>query len=385
MTGRLEAELFRPVTLAGVTLRNRIVMSAMTRARSPGGIPDRLNAEYYAQRAAAGLIMGESTCISPTATGFWENNPGIYTDSHVEGWKRVTDAVHSLGGRMFLQLWHCGRNSHPSMQPGNALPVGPSATPPSPEIKYREGSLPPVTPRELQVSEIPGLIEQYRHAARCAMAAGFDGVEVHAGNGYLLDQFLRNSTNKRSDAYGGPPENRARLLFEVTEAVCGVWGQDKVGVRISPVNRAGYGMFDSDPQPLYNCVVDGLQAIGIGFLDVVEGETTDHFEAPPFDFGELRSRFKGAYIANNGYNFERGNEAIRSGHADLVSFGRPFIANPDLIERFRRNAPLNEMSMTSYTGTGTEGYTDYPTLEADACRRPPQGFEQSSIENSSQY
>ncbi len=223
-----------------------------------------------------------------------------------------------------------------------------------------------MTPRELQVDEIPALLGEYRNAARRAMEAGFDAVEIHAGNGYLLDQFLRDCTNKRTDAYGGPPENRARLLFEVAEAVCQIWGEARVGVRISPVNRAGYGMHDSDPQPLYNCVVDGLQAIGIGFLDVVEGETTENAEPPAFDFEELRARFKGVYIANNRYTFESGNKAIASGHADLVAFGRPFVANPDLVDRFRFGASLNEMSRESYTGQGPSGYTDYPRMDAAA-------------------
>jgi N-ethylmaleimide reductase len=279
----------------------------------------------------------------------------------------VTDAVHAAGSRMFLQLWHCGRNSHPEIQPNNQLPFGPSATPPSAEIKVRPGGHQPVIPRELQVHEVPALLEEYRHAARLAMAAGFDAVEVHAGNGYLLDQFLRGSTNRRTDDYGGSPQNRARLLLEVTEAVAKIWGEDRVGVRISPNNRAGYGMFDPDPQPLFNCVVDGLEALRIGFLDVVEGETTQGEIAPdPFDFDELRARFSGVYISNNGHSFDSGNEAIRSGHADLVSFGRPFVANPDLVERFRQGAPLNEMSMLSYTGSGTEGYTDYPRLPSDS-------------------
>lgn len=362
MSDREKSELFQPVSVAGVALKNRIVMSAMTRGRTPGGVQDDLNVEYYLQRSDAGLIMGESSSVSPYALGFSRNNPCIFTEEHAAGWKKVTDAVHARGARMFLQLWHCGRNSHPSMQPNGAMPFGPSATPPSAEIKIRPGGLEPVTPRELQVDEIPALLDDYRNAARRAMEAGFDAVEVHAGNGYLLDQFLRDCTNQRTDAYGGPPANRARLLWEVTEAVCEVWGQDKVGVRISPVNRAGYGMRDSDPQPLYETVVDGLQALGIGFLDVVEGETTESADPPAFDFAALRARFKGTYLANNRYSFESANEAIRSGHADLVAFGRPFVANPDLVERLKRGAPLSEMRRESYTGVGRVGYTDYPTM-----------------------
>lgn len=364
MTDRLNSELLQPITLAGVELKNRIVMSAMTRGRTLGGVPNDLNVEYYSQRASAGLIFGESTAISPTGVGFGGDHPKIYTEDHAAGWKQVTDAVHAKGSKIFLQLWHCGRNSHPDIQPGNQLPFGPSATAPSPEIKVRPGSLPPVVPRELQVSEIPALIDEYWRAAKLAMEAGFDAVEIHAGNGYLLDQFLRSSTNHRTDQYGGSPENRARLLLEVTEAVSSIWGEDRVGVRVSPVNRAGYGIYDDDPQALYSCVIDRLQEIGIGFLDMVEGETTEGEEAPPFDFAELRSRFKGVYIANNGYDFETGNAAVRSGHADLIAFGRPFVANPDLVERFKQGAPLNEMRLESYTGEGSAGYTDYPALGA---------------------
>jgi len=355
--------LFQPIEIARVRLKNRIMMSPMTRSRTPGGIPNDLNIAYYTQRASAGLIFGESTAISPTGIGF-PNNPNIFNDDHVAGWRRVTDAVHALGGHMFLQLWHCGRNSQPHLQPGNALPFAPSATPPSNEIKVRPGRLPPVTPRAIEVEEIPALIADYRAAASRAMDAGFDAIELHAGNGYLLDQFLRNSTNHRTDAYGGSPENRSRLLLEVADAVAEIWGPDRVGVRISPTNRAGYGMFDSDPQSLFECAVDGLQAIGLGFIDVVEGETTDHLERTPFDYAALRSRFKGVYIANNGYTFERGNAAISDGHADMIAFGRPYIANPDLVERFRRGSALNEMRRDTYTETGPVGYTDYPLLDA---------------------
>ena len=339
-------------------------MSALTRGRTPGGVPNALNVEYYAQRADAGLIFAESTAISPTGVGFGKDHAQICTEEQAEGWKRVTDAVHERGGRMFLQLWHCGRNSHPDLQPDNQIPFGPSAIPASSETRIPRGGHEPVIPREMQVEEVPALIEEYRNAARLAMAAGFDAVEVHAGNGYLLDQFLRSSTNQRTDQYGGPPENRARLLWEVTEAVSQVWGEDRVGVRISPNNRAGYGMLDPEPQPLFETVVDGLEKLGIAFIDVVEGETTQgEIEPLPFDFDSLRERFSGVYISNNGHTYESGIAALRSGHADLISFGRPFVANPDLVHRLRIGAPLNQMRLESYTGEGSEGYTDYPTLE----------------------
>ncbi|MEJ0022133.1 MAG: oxidoreductase [Alphaproteobacteria bacterium] len=263
---------------------------------------------------------------------------------------------------MFLQLWHCGRNSQPHLQPGGVLPFGPSATPPSPEIKVRPGRLPPVTPRALEVSEIPGLLEDYRQAATRAMAAGFDAVEIHAGNGYLLDQFLRNSTNHRTDAYGGSPENRRRLLLQVAERYRRSGGPTASACASRRRTEQATVCSIAIRRPLFNCVVDGLQALGIGFIDVVEGETTDHPERTPFDFDELRARFKGVYIANNRYTFESGNDAIRRGHADLVAFGRPYVANPDLVERFRLGAPLNEMRPETYTGKGHSGYTDYPAL-----------------------
>ena len=354
-------ELFRPVTLGRAQLGNRIVMSPMTRGRTPGGVPNEFNAEYYRQRASAGLIIAESTAITPMAVGF-ANSPNLFDAEHVAAWKRVTDAVHVRGGTVFLQLWHCGRNSHPSLLPGEVLPIGPSATPPNRSMRMSSGRLPPVTPRALEIGEMPGLVDEYRQASKQAMAAGFDGIEVHAANGYLLDQFLRDCTNRRTDRYGGSPENRRRLLLEVVEAVSQVWGEDRVGVRISPTNRAGYEMTDSDPQPLFNCVVDGLQALGIAFIDVVEGETTDYPVEVPFDYGELRARFGGAYIANNRFTLESGNAAIREGRADLVAFGRSFIANPDLVERFRLRAPLNELDREAMFMQGERGYLDYPVL-----------------------
>ncbi len=354
--------LFTPFKLGDLQLKNRIVMSPMTRGRTPGGVPNSLNVEYYAERAAAGLIVAESTDISPGAAGFVDN-PKIYDEEHVDGWKRVTDAVHSRGGTIFLQLWHCGHNSHPLMQPGGGRPFGPSAIPAKGSVITPRGRLPVGTPRALEITEVPALLEEYRHAAVCAKKAGFDGVEVHAGNGYLLDQFLRDSTNKRTDQYGGPPENRRRLLMEVVEAVFDVWDRSRVGVRLSPTNPSNYEIFDSNPTELYASVADGLRELNVGYLNVVEGTTSATQDPALFDYIALRKRFGGVYIANNRYTFERGNEAVGSGRADLVSFGRPFIANPDLVERFRRGAPLNEFDLSTKFAKGRVGYVDYPKLD----------------------
>lgn len=357
------AELFRPVQLGPLTLKNRIVMSPMTRARSPGGVPNDLNVEYYSSRAEAGLLFAESTAISAEGAGL-VYCPYIFNEEHAAGWKRVTDAVHAKGGHIVLQLFHCGHNLHPSMHPRGEIPFGPSAIPAKGTIRTPQGRLPLVfTPRELKIEEIPGLIEEYRRAAMYAKQAGFDFVEVHSGNGYLLDQFLRDSTNKRTDAYGGSPENRRRLLLEAVSAVVGVWGRNRVGVRISPTNPTLYEIVDSDPENLFSCVVDGLEEIGIAFLDVVEGDTGNLTDDLRIDFDKLRSRFSGVYIANNRHTYDSGNAAIRSGHADMISFGRPFIANPDLVRRFRLGVPLNPLNRANLYDLGASGYLDYPLIE----------------------
>jgi N-ethylmaleimide reductase len=357
-------ELFRPIQLGPLTLKNRIVMSPMTRARSPGGVPNDLNVEYYSSRADAGLLFAESTAISPEGAGL-VYCPYIFNDDHAAGWKRVTDAVHAKGGRIVLQLFHCGHNLHPSMHPRGEAPFGPSAIPAKGTIRTPEGRLPLGTPRELKIEEIPGLIGEYRRAATYAKQAGFDFVEVHSGNGYLLDQFLRDSTNKRTDAYGGSPENRRRLLLEAVDAVIGVWGRDRVGVRISPTNPTIYEIVDSDPETLFSCVVDGLEKAGIAFLDVVEGNTGELVDQYRIDFDKLRSRFSGVYIANNRHTYDTGNAAIRSGHADMISFGRPFIANPDLVRRFRLGVPLNPLNRATLYDLGASGYLDYPVFEGE--------------------
>ena len=352
-------DLFTPFDLGDLTLPNRIVMAPMTRNRAPDNVPTELMAEYYRQRATAGLIISEGAAISPQAIGY-PGVPGIYSEAQVAGWQRVTDAVHEAGGRMFIQLWHVGRISHPDLQPDGVPPVAPSAIRPAGEVVTFEGPKPFVTPRALDLAEIPQIIDQYRQAAVNAKQAGFDGVEIHAANGYLLDQFLRDGTNRRTDAYGGSVENRFRLLGEVVKAVKHVWPEHRIGVRLSPENRFN-DITDSNPQATFEEIVTRLSAITSGYLHVLEGDMTGQSE-PAVDYTRLRAAYHGPYMANNGYDFERATEAIASGYADLVSFGRPFIANPDLVERFRRGAPLNEPDEATFYGGGAEGYTDYPFL-----------------------
>lgn len=355
--------LFSPVKLGSISLSNRMVMAPLTRNRAgEGGVPQPLNATYYEQRASAGLIITEATPISPMAHGY-PALPGIYTDAQITGWKKVTDAVHAKGGKIVLQLWHVGRISHPSLLPNNALPVAPSAIKPAGMAFTYQGLVDFVEPRALDASELPGIVADYVHATKAALAAGFDGVEVHAANGYLLDQFLRDGSNKRTDNYGGSFENRARLLLEVTKAVIQVAGADKVGVRLSPVNPFN-DMNDSNPQALFNYVADALNPLNLAYLHVVEGGIHGGGLADPFNFVEFRKHFKGAYIANLAYDKARGNAAIASGHADAIAYGVPYIANPDLVERYKADAPLNEADSNSFYGGAEKGYTDYPFLKA---------------------
>ncbi len=355
--------LFAPVTLGGTTLRNRIVMAPLTRNRAaPGNLPHALNAEYYAQRASAGLIITEATQVSPQGVGY-PGTPGIHSAEQVAGWRRVTEAVHDQDGRIFLQLWHVGRISHPSLQPDGALPVAPSAIKPDGEVFTYEGPQPFVTPRALETGEIPGIVAQYRQAAANARAAGFDGIEVHAANGYLLDQFLRDGSNIRQDAYGGPVENRARLLFEVLDAVTAVWEPDQVGVRLSPVNSFN-AMADSDPDATFGYVVEQLNGYGLAYLHVVETDMTGLDEPQRYDRDALRRAFQGLYMANGGYDQARAEAALSESAADLVAFGQPYIANPDLVARFAQDAPLNAPDPATFYGGDAKGYTDYPRLAA---------------------
>jgi N-ethylmaleimide reductase len=355
-------DLFSPVNLGGIALKNRMVMAPLTRNRAgEGGVPHDLNVTYYAQRATAGLIITEATPISAMAHGY-PALPGIYNDAQVAGWKKIVDAVHIKDGKIVLQLWHVGRISHPSLLPSGALPVAPSAIKPAGKAFTYKGLQDYVTPRALDVSELPAIVQDYIHATKCAIAAGFDGVEIHCANGYLLDQFLRDGSNQRTDNYGGSFENRSRLLMEVTQVVVDVIGADKVGVRLSPVNPFN-DMHDSNPQALFNYVADALNQFNLAYLHVVEGGIGGG-NAQAFDFEALRKHFNNAYMANLGYDKARGNAAIASGFADCVAYGVPFIANPDLVERYRTDAPLNEADGNTFYGGSEKGYTDYPFLKA---------------------
>ncbi|MCB5187088.1 alkene reductase [Methylobacillus caricis] len=358
----MSVDLFSPAKLGSIELQNRIVMAPLTRNRAgQGNVPQPINAEYYGQRASAGLIITEATPISATAHGY-PATPGIHDKAQVEGWKQVTAAVHAKGGKIALQLWHVGRISHPSLQPGNALPVAPSAIKPAGQAFTYEGLQDFVTPRALAIEELPGIVTDYVNATKNALEAGFDGVEIHAANGYLIDQFLRDGTNKRTDQYGGSKENRTRLLLEVTKAVVAVAGADRVGVRISPLNPFN-DISDSDPQALFNYVADALNPFKLAYLHVVEGGMGDGTATPDFDFNQLRQHFTGGYIANLAYDKAKGNAAIASGHADAIAYGALYIANPDLVERFRQDAPLNNPDQSTFYGGSEKGYTDYPTLQ----------------------
>ena len=358
--------LFDPVRIGNIDLANRIVMAPLTRNRAaPGQVPSLLAVEYYRQRASAGLIITEATQISPEGQGYLDT-PGIYNAEQVAAWRRVTDAVHAEGGRIAVQLWHVGRISHVSLQPSGQPPVSSTARRAETKTFTKDGFVAVSTPRALRTDEIPALVASYRDAARRAMAAGFDGVEVHGANGYLIEQFLRDSINDRTDQYGGSIENRARLLLEVMQAVAGEMGGGRTGLRLSPVTPANDAGLDSDPQALFEHAVAQLAPLELGFVEVVEGATAGARDFAPFDYAALRRKFKGAWIVNNGYQRQMGLEAVASGAADLVAFGRLFISNPDLVRRLRENAPLNALDASTLYGGGAKGYTDYPTLDEHA-------------------
>lgn len=354
-------ELLQPVKVGAYELRNRIVMAPLTRLRAGGGnVPRALNATYYAQRASAGLIISEATAISPQGQGY-ANAPGIYTNDQIAGWRLVTEAVHAAGGRIFLQLWHVGRISHPSLQPGGVLPVAPSAIAAEGEAVTYEGMQPFVTPRALETEEIPGIVEDYRRAAENALAAGFDGVEIHSANGYLLDQFLQDGTNKRTDIYGGSIANRARFLMEVTQTVVSVWGADRVGIRLSP-SGTFHNMSDSNSQALFDYVISELNQFSLAYLHIVEPRIDEN---TTLDLGVqyYRPIYKGILISAGGYDREMGNAVLSAGDTDLVAYGRLFISNPDLPERFGANAPLNNPDRSTFYGGDERGYTDYPRMD----------------------
>jgi len=354
-------KLFEPFKLGRITLTNRTVMAPLTRNRAAAGlVPAPLAVEYYAQRASAGLLITEASQISQQGQGY-QDTPGIYSADQVTGWRKVTDEVHKRGGKIFIQLWHVGRISHTDLQPGNGAPVAPSAIPAKGKT-YVGGTFADVSaPRALELSEIPGIIADFRKAAANAIEAGFDGVEIHGANGYLLDQFAKDGANKRTDAYGGSIENRARLMIEVAKAVSAEIGADRTGIRLSPVTPAN-DISDSNPQPLFDYIVDELAKLNLVYIHVIEGATGGPRDIAPFDYASLRKRFKGAYVANNGYTLELATKVLEEGGADLIAFGKPFIANPDLVERFKKGAPLNEPDKSTFYGGGAKGYTDYPTL-----------------------
>ncbi len=357
------ASLFDPYRLGDMTLSNRIVMAPLTRNRAlSGNVPSPLAAEYYAQRASAGLIISEGTPVCVEGHGY-QDTPGLYTEAQVEGWKPITEAVHKAGGSIVVQLWHVGRVSHTSLQPGGAPPLAPSAIRAEAKVFVNNDFADVSMPRALDTDEIAKVVDQFRIAAANAVKAGFDGVELHGANGYLIDQFLRDGANTRTDRYGGSIENRARFLLEIVDAVSAEIGAKKTGLRLSPVSPAN-GLTDSNPQPLFNYVMDELNTRQPVYVHVVEGATGGPRDvAPDFSFEALRKRFSGTWMVNNGYDLAMAQKVVAEGKADLVSFGRAFISNPDLVERLRRNAPLAELDRATLYGGGEKGYVDYPTLE----------------------
>ena len=356
--------VLQPVRLGDLELKNRIVMAPLTRSRSSiEGVPPDYAADYYAQRATAGLIISEATNISPQAVGY-ALTPGIWSEAQIESWRRVTDKVHANGGLIFLQLWHCGRISHPDLQPGHGLPVSASAIKPEGEAFTTEGMKAHVTPRALETDEIPGIVEDYRKATANAKRAGFDGVEVHSANNYLLEQFVRDSTNHRTDQYGGSVENRLRFPLAAVDAAIEAWGDSKhVGIRLSPTTTApGETPLDSDTSGTYGAYVDALNSRELLYVHVIEGVTRSTRESKALDFDALRKRWHGIYMGNNRMTLELAEKELADGHADLFAFGRPFIGNPDLVERLRTGAELVEAPEKTYYGGDWHGYSDWPGL-----------------------
>lgn len=354
-------DLFSRYELGSIKLSNRMVMAPMTRCRAVlGNVPNPLAITYYVQRSQAGLIITEGSQVSPQGVGYIRT-PGIYSPEQVEGWRGVTDAVHQAGGKIFLQLWHVGRVSHPDFLNGE-LPVAPSALPVESEVHTPLGKKKIETPRALELDEIPNVINQFRRGAENAKVAGFDGVELHGANGYLLDQFLRDGSNRRTDQYGGSLQNRARFPLEVTKAVTDVWGADRVGYRISP-HFQRHSMSDSNPRETFSYFAKELSDLKLGYLHMIERVGEPVLVAPEARFASvIRKIFKGTFMLNGGYSAEKGNEAIRNGEADLVSYGSLFLANPDLPDRFKRNAPLNTPDVETFYAGEERGYIDYPAL-----------------------
>ena len=358
------SKLYTPAKVGPIDLLHRVVQGPLTRLRAeqPGDVPGDLMVEHYGQRASkGGLQIAEATTVSIVGRGYL-GAPGIYSDEQVAGWRKVTDAVHAKGGKIFLQIWHVGRQSHVDMT-GGVAPVAPSAVPFEQVVVTKDGWVPVSPARALEINEIPGIVEEFRAGAQRAKAAGFDGVEIHGANGYLLDQFLQDGSNKRTDAYGGPIENRARLLLEVVEAVTSVWGEGRVGVRLAP-SGTWAGMSDSDPAALFGYVAEQLNRFGLAYLHVVEprivGAEAPVEGLPPVAAAQLRKIFKGTIAAAGGFDRAGGQEIVERGDADLVVFGRHFSANPDLPERLRRNLPLTPYDRDTFWGGDHRGYTDFP-------------------------
>jgi N-ethylmaleimide reductase len=358
------SKLFSPIRIGAIDLSHRVVLAPLTRMRAdvPGNVPNDLMAIYYGQRASrGGLMITEATFISPSGNGGYAS-PGIFTDAQVDGWRKVVDAVHAKGARILLQLWHVGRQSHVDLQPNGQAPIAPSAIQAEVRALLASGPAAGSMPRAIEPSEIPGLVGEYRRAAQRAKEAGFDGVEVHGANGYLIDQFLQDNSNRRTDAYGGSVENRARFLLEVVEAVKSVWGSDRVGVRIGPGNKFG-GMGDSAPDVTFPYAARALGSLGLAYLHIIEPRVTGNVSddgKPPVAAGVLRPRFGGPVIAAGGFDAAGAEEILSKGEADLVAFGRHFLANPDLPERLRRNLPLNPYDRATFYYGAEQGYADYP-------------------------
>jgi N-ethylmaleimide reductase len=359
------SKLFEPYKLGAVSLTNRAVMAPLTRNRAVAGfVPNPLAIEYYGQRASAGLLITEASQVSQQGQGY-QDTPGIYTKDQIAGWRKITDHVHERGGHIYIQLWHVGRISHTSLQPNGGAPVAPSAIRAKGKT-FVGGTFADVSePRALELGEIPGIIDSFKRASANALEAGFDGVEIHGANGYLLDQFAKDGANKRTDAYGGSIENRARLMLEVSKAVVAEAGANRTGIRISPVTPAN-DISDSNPQPLFDHIVDQLNALKLVYIHVIEGATGGPRDNAPFDYDSLRKRFSGTYIANNGYDFKLATEVLEKNKADLIAFGKLFISNPDLVERLKLGAPLNDFDKATFYGGGAKGYTDYPVLAREA-------------------
>jgi N-ethylmaleimide reductase len=356
-------QLFQPTRIGDIEVANRIVMAPLTRSRADeasGDIPgSAMNVEYYRQRSSAGLIISEGTQVSPVGKGYMAT-PGIYSEAQVQGWRHITDAVHAAGSKIIAQIWHVGRITHPDLT-GGAQPLAPSARQPKVVAYTHNGKVEVPKPHALSISEIKDVVQQFRHAAANARRAGFDGIEIHGANGYLVDQFIRDGANHRSDAYGGSIENRCRFALEVVDACVAEIGAGRVGIRLSPLTTFN-DLTDSQPQAVFAHLINALNQRGIAFIHFIEGETGGSRDVPGFDYTWARQAFKGTYIANNGYDRQMAIDAIESGHADAVAFGRLFIANPDLVERLKSNAPLNQPNPRTFYTPGPVGYTDYPTL-----------------------